>query len=125
MRISDVVQRVGVRASAIRYYERIGLLPPPSRLNGWRVYGPDILDRLTVIRFGLNAGFSLKELRLLFANFGSRRARKEAAQSKLQELRLRQQRLRITEDTLKAAKFCRCGTVRACVQRLQEVGAIG
>jgi len=84
-----------MRASAIRYYERIGLLPPPSRVNGCRVYEPDVLDRLTVIRFGLNTGFSLKKLRLLFANFGSRRARKDAVQGKLRELRLCQERLKL------------------------------
>jgi DNA-binding transcriptional MerR regulator len=124
MRISEVAQRAGIRASAIRYYERIGLLPAPSRISSQRFYSVDVLDRLTVIRFGLRAGFSLKELSLLFVEFGSRFARKKAAQGKLQELRVKQERLKMMEELLNAVRLCRCGTVSACVRRLQEVGAL-
>jgi MerR family redox-sensitive transcriptional activator SoxR len=102
---------------------RIGLLPAPSRISGRRFYELDVLDRLTVIRFGLNAGFSLKELSLLFANFGSGFARKKAAQGRLQELRALRARLTLMEHMLNAVKLCRCGTVQACVNRLQKVGA--
>lgn len=111
MQISEVAQRVGIRASAIRYYERIGLLPAPSRISGRRFYEADVLDRLTVIRFGLRAGFSLKELCSLFANFSSHVTRKKAAQGKIQELQILQARLKLMEDMLNAVKLCRCGTV--------------
>ena len=124
MQISEVAKRVGIRASAIRYYERIGLLPPPARISGRRFYGADVLDRLTVIRFGLKVGFSLKELSLLLADFGSRLARKKAAQGKLQELGILRERVKLMEDLLNAVKLCRCGTVRACVRRLQKFGDV-
>ncbi|HZD11621.1 MAG TPA: MerR family DNA-binding transcriptional regulator, partial [Candidatus Binatia bacterium] len=40
MRIGNVVQRAGVAATTIRYYEREGVLPEPERESGQRVYGP-------------------------------------------------------------------------------------
>ena len=83
MRISDVVRRTGVLATTIRFYESIGLLPSPQRLNGQRIYGTDILDRLALIRFGRKPGFSLKELKSLLLGFDSRAKRRNAAQGKL------------------------------------------
>jgi MerR family transcriptional regulator, redox-sensitive transcriptional activator SoxR len=124
MRISEVAQCVGVRPSTIRYYERIGLLPSPSRANGRRTYEAEVLDRLTLIRFGLNVGFSLKELSSLFADFGSRSARRKAAQGRLQGLRSLQERLKLIGDMLEAVQLCRCGTIHECVMRLQKAGAL-
>jgi MerR family redox-sensitive transcriptional activator SoxR len=124
MRISEIAERTGIRATAIRYYEKIGLLPPPHRLNGRRVYDPDVLDRLTVIRFGLKTGFSLKELRSLFAGFASRSTRRKLAQGKLQELAALRAQLQTMEKLLREVRLCRCGTVSACVERLQKSGAL-
>jgi len=47
--ISEVARRAGVRASAIRYYESIKLLPPPQRVSGRRRYSEDILRQLSFI----------------------------------------------------------------------------
>jgi MerR family redox-sensitive transcriptional activator SoxR len=49
--IGVVACRVGIRASAIRYYEQAGLLPAPQRRNGQRRCDPDIIDRLALIEF--------------------------------------------------------------------------
>ena len=124
MQISEVAQRVGVRASTIRYYERIRLLPLPSRINGRRSYGADVLDRLVFIRFGIKTGFSLKELSVLFDNLDSRSARRKAAQGKLQSLRLQREKLELKENILRAVELCRCGTMHECVMRLQKIGAL-
>jgi DNA-binding transcriptional MerR regulator len=124
MQISEVAQRVGVRPSTIRYYERIRLLPLPSRINGRRSYGTDVLDRLVFIRFGIKTGFSLKELSVLFDNFDSRSARRKAAQGKLQSLRLQREKLELKENILRTVELCRCGTVRECLMRLQKIGAL-
>jgi len=124
MRISEVAARTGIRASTIRYYEKIGLLPAPHRLNGRRTYEPDVLDRLTVIRFGLKTGFSLKELRSLFAGFASRSARRSAAQRKLRELSALRVQLQNMERLIRKVQLCRCGTVNGCVERLRKSGAL-
>jgi MerR family transcriptional regulator, redox-sensitive transcriptional activator SoxR len=124
MKISDAAKRAGVLATTIRYYESIGLLPPAHRINGHRVYGPEILDRLAVIRFGLNTGFSLAELKALFLGIESRTTRRSAAQDKLKELRQLRDRLSLMEKLLKEIRLCRCGTLQQIAERLMQSGAL-
>src|SRR3989475_9791122 len=69
MTIGQVAGRLGVRASALRYYERIGLLPPIERVNGQRRYGPAILSRLTVIDVAKQAGFTMRAIRVVLSRF--------------------------------------------------------
>ncbi len=63
--ITEVARQAGVRASTLRYYESIGLLPEPARVSGRRRYEQDILQRLEVIRTAQQAGFTLTELKTL------------------------------------------------------------
>ena len=52
----------------MRYYERIGVLPAPSRsTSGYRDYRPDALDRLGFIRASQAVGLSLGEIRQVVA----------------------------------------------------------
>jgi MerR family redox-sensitive transcriptional activator SoxR len=64
--ISQVARRSGVRATTIRYYESINVLPEPRRANGRRRYDTAILDRLAFIHVAQRLGFSLNEIVLLF-----------------------------------------------------------
>ena len=64
--ISEVARRSGVRATTIRYYESINVLPEPRRANGRRRYDPAILDRLAFIHVAQRLGFTLTEITLLF-----------------------------------------------------------
>lgn len=124
MRISEVAKRSGILPTTVRYYEHIGLLPPTYRVNGQRIFGPDVLDRLAVIRFGLNTGFSLAELKLLFLGLGSRAKRRTAAQRKLKELKHLRKRVQLTEKLLKKIRLCRCGTIQEIAKRLIKSGAL-
>ena len=63
--ISQVTQQTGVRPSALRYYEEIGLLRPIRRVSGRRHYDERVLQRLALIQTGQQAGFTLAELRIL------------------------------------------------------------
>ncbi|WP_070358933.1 MerR family transcriptional regulator [Duganella sp. HH105] len=64
MKIGELAQRSGVAASAIRYYERAGLLPKAVRgANGYRVYAEAALERLHLIQIGQNLGFTLEAIR--------------------------------------------------------------
>lgn len=65
MTISEVAHRAGIRPSAIRYYESIGLLQPTTRVSGQRRYDEGILERLAIIQTAQQAGFTLSELRVL------------------------------------------------------------
>ena len=59
-----VAARTGVNIETVRYYERIGLLPPPPRTaGGHRIYGEELLKRLTFIRRSRDLGFTLDEIR--------------------------------------------------------------
>ncbi len=63
--ISEVARQAGIRASAIRYYESVGLLPPPRRVSGQRRYHADILRRLAFIQAAQAVGFSVAEMQTL------------------------------------------------------------
>lgn len=63
--ISEVAKRAGIRTSAIRYYESVGLLPLPRRVSGQRRYHTDILRRLAFIQAAQAVGFSVAEMRTL------------------------------------------------------------
>ncbi len=66
--IGEVARQAGVAATTLRYYEQIGLVPPPGRLGGQRRYDDSVLARLEVIRLCKSAGFALEEIQLLFAD---------------------------------------------------------
>jgi MerR family redox-sensitive transcriptional activator SoxR len=65
MRISEVARRTGVASSAIRFYEKEGLIPRTARVGGQRDYDDEVLERIAVIRLGQSAGFTVRELRVL------------------------------------------------------------
>lgn len=63
--IGEVAAAAGIEASTLRYYERIGLLPPPPRRSGRRCYTPHILPLLAIIKLAKDAQFTLPEIHQL------------------------------------------------------------
>lgn len=64
--IGALSKRTGVHIETIRYYERIGILPPPPRSSGGhRLYRAGHLKRLAFIRRSRALGFTLDEIRTL------------------------------------------------------------
>lgn len=64
MRIGELSRRSGVPATALRYYEQVGLLPSPMRTeSGYRSYGAEAIDRLVFIRAAQAVGLTLAEVR--------------------------------------------------------------
>jgi MerR family redox-sensitive transcriptional activator SoxR len=63
--IGEVARRAGLRTSALRYYERIGLLPRAPRVGGQRRYDPRILDRLAIVRLARHVGLQIVEIKWL------------------------------------------------------------
>ena len=74
MTIGQVAKLAGVGVETIRFYEREGLLNKPKRkLSGYRMFGPDVVNRIKFIKNVKELGFSLKEIReLLFLRVDSR-----------------------------------------------------
>jgi DNA-binding transcriptional MerR regulator len=63
MTIGKAAALSGVSVDTIRYYERLGLLPKPSRTRaGYRLFPPTIVNRLTLVRNAKRFGFSLREI---------------------------------------------------------------
>jgi DNA-binding transcriptional MerR regulator len=117
--ISEIARRVGLRPSAIRYYEQIGILEPPRRVSGQRRYSDTVLYRLAVVRRAQEAGFTLDEIRQLFFGFVpatpiSQRWKRIAVQ-KMAELDARIEQIQTMRKLLvRMQTRCECETVERC-----------
>jgi MerR family redox-sensitive transcriptional activator SoxR len=67
--IGEVARRSGLRPSALRYYEELGLLDTPQRHGKHRRYDANVFQRLTVIRLAQRAGFTMAEIGVLLNGF--------------------------------------------------------
>ena len=66
MKIGELSKQTDCKIETIRYYEKIGLLPEPSRSEaGYRIYAENHLQRLVFIRRSRELGFSIEEIRIL------------------------------------------------------------
>ena len=122
MTIGQVAKQAGLRASAIRFYERAGLLPKPVRSSGQRRYDRTILERLALLEFAKECGFTLAEIRQLFNGF-----RDEAplsvrmqglARKKIAELDALTRRIAVMKEFLEKAQACRCIDLQECGRRM-------
>jgi MerR family redox-sensitive transcriptional activator SoxR len=117
--ISQVARQVRLRPSAIRYYERIGLLPRAERLSGQRRYDPAVLYRLAIIQRARQLGFTLTEIRHLFFGFRDLTRASERwrtlSQRKLAELDHLMDGIKAVRGVLKRLMTkCRCDTLDQC-----------
>ena len=116
--IGELARRTGRRASSIRYYEQIGLLPEPGRVGGQRRYQPDSVRALAVIDTAQRAGLSLDEIKaLLGAGRGSRDAVEELrsiAARKVPQVTAMIERAALVRGWLEQASRCECPTLDEC-----------
>jgi len=116
--IGQLARRFGLNTSAIRYYERVGVLPEPARQSGQRRYGPDAVKRLEALQAAKQAGFTLEEARLLLqrseAGDPLHQSLRELAARKLPEVEALIARTMTLRSWLLAASDCSCDTLDAC-----------
>jgi MerR family redox-sensitive transcriptional activator SoxR len=116
--IGDVARATGKAASAIRYYEQIGLLPEPVRVSGRRRYPQEVVRTLAVIEAAQRAGLTLPEVRLLLESSPDDRAAierlRDVAVRKLPELTALIERAELVRGWLEAAARCDCPTLDDC-----------
>ncbi|HEV3037671.1 MAG TPA: MerR family transcriptional regulator [Candidatus Angelobacter sp.] len=117
--ISEVARRIGLRPSAIRYYETIGLLPRAARMSGQRRYDATALYRLAIIQQARQLGFTLTEIRHLFFGFRNVTRASERwrtlSQRKLEELDRLIDGIQAVRGLLKKIMAnCRCDTLDQC-----------
>src|SRR5262249_26295334 len=108
--IGEVAKRTGIRTSALRYYEEVGVLPTVARVAGRRRYDADILQRIDMLRFAQQAGFTLDEIKTLFHGFGADTPLStrwhSLARKKLHELDLFAKRIRRMRRALQLGLEC-------------------
>lgn len=120
--ISEVAGTFGLRASTIRYYEQIGILPPAMRISGQRRYDTSVLHRLAVIQQARGTGFTLDEIRKLFFGFreGTPPSKRwnDMSSQKLVELDSLSQRIKTMQSLLTRLRKCECNALDECGRRL-------
>jgi DNA-binding transcriptional MerR regulator len=130
MDIAEVARRAGVPASTLRYYEEKGLIASVGRQGLRRLFAPEVLERLALIALGRVSGFSLDEIRLMFAPDGKLRVDRPMLAAKADELDRTIRQLGALRDGLRHAARCpapshmECPTFRR-ILRAAETGAIG
>jgi MerR family redox-sensitive transcriptional activator SoxR len=116
--IGEVARKAGVSVSAIRFYEREGLLPEAERVGGKRRFGADVVRRLQVIDIAKQAGFSLDEVRALLDSIDRGAPAHEELQAlarlKLPEMDALIERARAMRDWLAVASDCGCESLEDC-----------
>ena len=115
--IGQVAIAAGLNASAVRYYERTGVLPKPERVSGQRRYTAETIARLRTIQAGQQAGFSLDEIAKLLRGADDGRAADELrdlAVRKLPDVEALIERAEAMKHWLELAAECRCGSLDVC-----------
>ena len=128
MDISEVARRSGVAASALRYYERRGLIRSLGQDDGARrKFSPAVLDQLALIALGQAAGFSLDEIRAMFTPAGETRIDRAMLSAKADELDRTVKRLKAMSEGLRHAAACPAPSHAECpsFQRLLKAAAAG
>src|SRR5712692_9771105 len=117
-RIGEVATRAGVSVDTLRYYEKLKLLPRAQRsAGGFRLFGPESIERIQFIKHAQELGLSLDEIKGLLATGGADECRKvrDLLQRKLTEL----------DERLKAMKSFRrvlAKHLAACEGELRQHG---
>lgn len=126
--IGEVARRAGLHTSAIRYYESVGLLPPPKRVNGRRRYDADVFQRLGLIQLVRGAGFGISEMQDLFAAFSDdvpvANVWQAIAAKKEAEMQAIIVQAQATQRMLNQARNCQCEQVGECVVVTFDDGGI-
>jgi DNA-binding transcriptional MerR regulator len=127
--IGELARRTGVATSALRYYERLGLLPPAERAGQRRHYPPSTPERVALIRLYQDAGFTLAEIGPMVATVSQgRQAWGRLAERKIAELDARIAEAQRAKDLIEHALNCphedllACPNFRAALRPRLEAG---
>ena len=108
MRVGDLAAQAGIGVQTLHYYERLGLLPKPQRSTAnYRLYSPEALGRVEFIKKAQAVGFTLKEIKIIFAyrRPGAARCRgvTELGEKRLREIDAQLEMLQTFRHALAAA----------------------
>ena len=118
MLIGEVAAKAGLATSTIRYYESIGVLPEPQRINGRRVYSAAVIQQLKMIRMSQSAGWSLAEIQAMVTGANTHIARsqqwKANVPAKMAELDAIIAQAKQMQALLQASLACECDSLETC-----------
>lgn len=120
--IGEVARRAGVRASAVRYYEKRGLIAAERGAGGRRVFTMESVEQIGLIRYAKSLGFSLRDIRKLLNGYpeettaGERWS--ELAAVKLVEVEALLQRVERMRDGLQRISACKCRDLAQCAHAI-------
>jgi MerR family transcriptional regulator, redox-sensitive transcriptional activator SoxR len=115
--IGQLAAAVGLNASAVRYYERRGVMPVPERTSGQRRYRAEAISRLRTIQAAQQVGLSLSEITQLLAgadNGESAEVLRELAERRLPDVEALIERAQAMKGWLELAAECRCASLDIC-----------
>ena len=125
MTIGQAAARFGIAPSAIRFYEKMGLLPEPVRSSGRRVYDEQTLDHIAFVRYARGAGFTIEEIRALTRPAKTPHALSPRLRSlaavKIQEMEKTIAQAKEMKKLLEMALSCRCLDPAECGRRIRMV----
>jgi MerR family redox-sensitive transcriptional activator SoxR len=104
--ISEVARRSGQPSSALRYYEKRGLIQSIGRHGLRRTFEPQVFDRLALIALGRAAGFSLDEIKDMFKRSDGLNLDRDSLRTKADELDETIKRLEVIRDGLRHTADC-------------------
>ncbi|MGW4767665.1 MerR family transcriptional regulator [Nocardia sp. NPDC004278] len=127
--IGEIARRSGTAATTLRYYEELGLLRPPTRLGGRRMYDESVLTRLEAIDLCKISGFTLDEIKVLLADeTPGRPATRALAAAKLADIDARIAALTQARTIVEWGLRCTCPTIETCtcdIHPMLDAGASG
>ncbi len=104
--IGDVARQARLPASTLRYYEEKKLIQSVGRHGLRRLFEPSVLQRITLIKLGRNAGFSLDEIKAMFAPDGRLKINRAQLNAKADQLHRTIRELEALRDGLRHAAVC-------------------
>lgn len=127
MDISAVAKRTGIPASALRYYEREGLIHSLGRSGIRRIFPAGVIDQLALIALGQAADLSLEQIRSMLSPRGGPRIDRNLLAKKAQEIDEKIRQMRAVSRGLRHAAACPARSHAECptFQRLLKAAASG
>lgn len=115
--IGHVATRTGLAASTIRYYETMGIVPKPYRVNGRRVYDEKWMNNLGFTILALESGFSIAEVKNMLPQTTGQPPSKvlnQMADDKIVELDEQIKKIERRKALLKMVSTCGCCSIEKC-----------
>lgn len=127
MDISEVAKRAGVAASALRYYEKRGLISSLAPQGTRRKFAPAVLDQLALVALGQAVGLSLEEIHSMLTANGRPNINRKLLAAKADELDTSIRQLSAVRRGLRHAAACPAPSHAECptFKKLLKAAASG